>query len=163
MWGAEMIVYHGSAIVVSRPDVYHSRDNVDFGKGFYVTPIKEQASKWAARFKRHQGNGIISVYEFQIEECRKHSKVLEFTGYTEEWLDVITSCRRKENTDDYDMIIGGVANDKVFNTIELYFDGLIEKKEAIKRLRYEKPNLQMCFRTQTLIEKYLTFIESEEI
>jgi len=40
---------------------------------------------------------------------------------------------------------------------------LIEKKEAIKRLRYEKPNLQMCFRTQTLIEKYLTFIESEEI
>lgn len=42
---------------------------------------------------------------------------------------------------------GGVANDKVFNTIELFFDGLIDKSEAIKRLRYEKPNLQMAFRT----------------
>lgn len=29
-------------------------------------------------------------------------------------------------------------NDKVFNTVELFFDGLIDKKEAIERLRYEK-------------------------
>lgn len=48
-----MIVYHGSSIEVSKPDIYHSRESVDFGKGFYVTPLKEQAVKWAARFKRH--------------------------------------------------------------------------------------------------------------
>ncbi|MDD3253214.1 MAG: DUF3990 domain-containing protein [Lachnospiraceae bacterium] len=63
----------------------------------------------------------------------------------------------------YDVVIGGVANDKVFNTIELFFDGLIQKKEAIKRLRYEKPNLQICIRNQELLEKYCHFIESEEI
>lgn len=40
--------------------------------------------------------------------------------------------------------LGGVTNDKVFNTVELYFDNLIDKKEAIRRLRYEKPNLQIC-------------------
>lgn len=45
-----MIVYHGSSIEVAKPDIYHSRDNVDFGKGFYITSIKEQAAKWAARF-----------------------------------------------------------------------------------------------------------------
>lgn len=39
-------------------------------------------------------------------------------------------------------MIGGVANDKAFNTVELYFDNLIDKKEAIHRLRFEKPNLQ---------------------
>lgn len=38
-----MIVYHGSSLEVTTPDIRHSRDNVDFGKGFYVTPIKEQA------------------------------------------------------------------------------------------------------------------------
>lgn len=38
---------------------------------------------------------------------------------------------------DYDIVIGGAANDKVFNTVELYFDNLIDKKEAIRRLRYE--------------------------
>ena len=45
----------------------------------------------------------------------------------------------------------GVANDKVFNTVELFFEGLIDKKEAINRLRYEKPNLQICFRSEEAI------------
>jgi hypothetical protein len=57
--------------------------------------------------------------------------------------------------------MGGVANDKVFNTVELYFDGLIDKSEAIKRLRFEKPNYQIAFRSQKAIEKYLAFERSE--
>ena len=62
-----------------------------------------------------------------------------------------------------DVVIGGVANDKVFNTIELFFDKLIDKPEAIKRLRYDKPNLQYCFRSQSTIDEYLTFIASETL
>lgn len=58
---------------------------------------------------------------------------------------------------EYDVVMGGVANDKVFNTVELYFDGLIDKAEAIKRLKYEKPNFQIAFRTQEAIEQYLHF------
>lgn len=59
-------------------------------------------------------------------------------------------------------MIGGVANDKVFNTVELYFDGLINKKEAIKRLTYEKVNLQVCIRNQEIIDQYLLYKGSEE-
>ena len=58
-------------------------------------------------------------------------------------------------------MIGGVANDKVFNTVELYFDGLIDKKEAIKRLCYEKPNLQICFRTEKALQ--LLHFEGSEL
>ena len=36
------------------------------------------------------------------------------------------------------MVEGGVANDRVFNTIELYYTGLIPKEEALRRLRFEK-------------------------
>ena len=54
--------------------------------------------------------------------------------------------RRSESS--YDLVLGGIANDKVFNTVELYFDHLIDEEEAIKRLRYAKPNLQYCFRTE---------------
>ncbi len=61
------------------------------------------------------------------------------------------------------MVIGGVANDKVFNTIELYFDGLIGKTEALKRLKFEDPNLQICFRSQDMIEKCLKFERSDSI
>ncbi|WP_346342215.1 DUF3990 domain-containing protein [Drancourtella massiliensis] len=50
-----------------------------------------------------------------------------------------------------------------FNTIELYFDRLIDKEEAIRRLRFEKPNLQLCFRTQKALESYLRFEGSEQI
>ena len=42
--------------------------------------------------------------------------------------------------------------DKVFNTVELYFEGLIDKKEALNRLRYEKPNLQVCFHSEIVLE-----------
>ena len=63
---------------------------------------------------------------------------------------------------DYDLVIGGVANDKVFNTVELFFDGLIDKKEAILRLQYEKPNLQIAFRTEKALS-YLKFERSELI
>lgn len=34
-----MILYHGSYTKVETPDLKHSRNNVDFGAGFYVTPI----------------------------------------------------------------------------------------------------------------------------
>lgn len=61
----------------------------------------------------------------------KKLKVLEFDSYSEEWLDFILYCRRGEDTTDYDIVIGGAANDKVFNTVELFFDGLIDKKEAL--------------------------------
>lgn len=44
-----MILYHGSYLEISRPDLVHSRANVDFGPGFYVTPLYEQAVKWVGR------------------------------------------------------------------------------------------------------------------
>ncbi|MCM1467999.1 MAG: DUF3990 domain-containing protein, partial [Alistipes sp.] len=161
--GDQVIVYHGSSVAVPSPDIYHSRDNVDFGKGFYLTPIKQQAEKWASRFKLRKECGIVSVYEFDFDTCRKNFSVMEFEGYTEEWLDFIVSCRNVADKSAYDIVAGGVANDRVFNTIELYFEGLIEKQEAIKRLRYMEPNRQICIRRQEIIERYLCFVEREVI
>ncbi len=150
-----MILYHGSFVMVDKPDLIHSRSNVDFGKGFYTTPIYEQAEKWCGRFKRRGKDGIIAKYEFD-EAAYEELKVLRFDVYSEEWLDFILNCRRGQDNTYYDLVIGGVANDKVFNTVELYFDGLIDKKEAINRLRYEKPNLQIAFRTEQALS-YLKF------
>lgn len=79
------------------------------------------------------------------------------------WLDFVLNCRSGKDTSDYDIVVGGVANDKVFNTVELYLDQLIDKTEAINRLRYEKPNLQICFRTELILGKYLHFMRSEQV
>ncbi len=88
---------------------------------------------------------------------------MKFTSYSEEWLDFILTCRSGKDSTNYDIVIGGVANDKVFNTIELYLDNLIDKKEALQRLRYEKPNLQLYFRSQKALGTYLHYEGSEQI
>ena len=145
-----MILYHGSYQEILKPDLMHSRENVDFGRGFYTTPIYKQADNWCSKFKRRGKNAVISKYEFDENSYNK-LKVLRFDSYSEEWLDFILSCRKGKDNTDYDIVVGGVANDKVFNTVELYFDNLIDKKEAINRLRYEQPNLQICFRTEAAL------------
>lgn len=156
-----MILYHGSFLEIAEPDLVHSRSNVDFGRGFYVAPLYEQAVKWCGKFKRRGRDGVISRYVFD-EICEDELKVLKFDSYSEDWLEFILNCRREKDTTDYDLVVGGVANDRVFNTVELYFDGLIDKKEAINRLRYEKPNLQICFRTEKAL-RHLHFEGSERI
>ena len=156
-----MILYHGSSVIVETPDLIHSRINVDFGKGFYTTPFYEQAKKWCDRFKASRKGGFISYYEFDESSYNK-LKVLKFETYSEEWLDFIVSSRKGLDQTDYDLVIGGVANDKVFNTVELFTDGLINKIEAIRRLKYEKPNLQISFRTKRSLD-YLHFKRSEKL
>ena len=58
------------------------------------------------------------------------------------------------------MVEGGVANDRVFNTIELYYTGLIPKEEALRRLRFEKPNNQLCLINQSSLDSCLFFVEA---
>jgi hypothetical protein len=156
-----LILYHGSYLPIDKPDIFHSLNNIDFGKGFYTTPIKEQAIKWSQRFIHNHGQGVVSTYLFDNANLKNEVSILEFETYSDEWLDFVIACRRGENLGDFDVIIGGVANDRVFDTIELFFDNLIDKHEAIKRLQYEKPNLQYCFRNQKTIDNYLQFVSSE--
>ena len=159
-----MILYHGSYIAIEKPDIQYARLKTDFGRGFYLTPHREQALRWSARFLRSRGSAAISVYSFLPEPARmpKEARILEFDAHNLDWLNFITSCRLGQATDDaWDLIIGGVANDKVFDTLQLYFDRLLSADEAIGRLRYDKPNLQYCFKTQAFIDEFLQFMTAE--
>ncbi len=156
-----MIFYHGSYLEVAVLNLLHSRSNVDFGRGFYVTPLYEQAVKWCGKFKRRGKKGVVSCYFFD-ESRERDLNILKFDFYSDEWLDFILNCRNGKDTTNYDLVVGGIANDKVFNTVELYFDRLIDKSEAISRLRYEKPNQQACFRTEKALQM-LHFERSEVV
>ena len=157
-----MILLHGSNVIVEKPDTLHSRSNLDFGKGFYATTIRTQAEKWCERFKKRYGSAYISKYNLD-EAVFTNCTILKFDSYSAQWLDFIVECRRGNDTDKYNLVIGGVANDKVFNTCELYFRALISKETALERLRFEEPNIQYCFKDQETIDKYLSFIGSENL
>lgn len=156
-----MIVYHGGGTVVTSPDLDHSRKAVDFGPGFYTTPIAAQAKSWAEKRKRKSGVAVVSMYELN-EALIRDLSVLRFDSYSEEWLDFIVACRSLNDTTGWDVVFGGVANDKVFDTLEAFFDGFATKVQTIDKLRMEKPNMQICFRSGKALSA-LKFIGSENI
>lgn len=63
----------------------------------------------------------------------------------------------------YDVICGGIANDRVFNTLDLYFSKQMTKEEALKRLIFEKPNQQLCFTNQRTIDRSIDFVASQQL
>lgn len=156
-----MTLYHGSYTAISQPDLEHSRAAVDFGKGFYLTPIESQAKKWCEKHSRRWSKMVVSKFELDDEKLSA-LRVLEFKAYSEEWLDFIVSCRSGQDHSTWDVVIGGVANDKVFDTLELFFDGLATKEQTIDRLRFEEPNLQVCLRTPAALDA-LRYLGAEEL
>lgn len=154
-----MEVYHASSVCVSRPDTAHSRQYLDFGVGFYVTTLREQAIKYGERFLRRGRPAVLNIYDWK--QPLSLWNVLEFKVYDEAWLDFVMECRAGRMVGDYDVVIGGIANDKVFRSMDLYFAGDINKQECLRRLMYEKPNLQICIRNQLVIDDCITFKTSE--
>lgn len=158
-----MKIYHASDVIVDRPDVRHSRTNLDFGKGFYATIIQEQAQLYAQKFILRNRKGILNIYEYTPAD---NLKIKQFDSYNDEWLDFVATCRMDMGggtTLQYDVISGGIANDRVFNTLDLYFSHQMSKEEALKRLMYEKPNHQLCFTNQRVIDQCVLFIEAKEL
>ncbi len=156
-----MIVYHASPFIVEHPEVKYSRDFLDFGKGFYLTTIREQAVKYGLRFVLRGQKAFLNQYEL-VEDLSGYD-ICTFDSYDEEWLDFVAQCRIGQDKTDYDIVFGGIADDRVFRTIDLFFSGEISKDEALKKLIFEKPNLQICIRTQLLLDAGLTYISSTEI
>lgn len=156
-----MKLYHSSNISVETPDIIHSRDYLDFGKGFYLTSLHEQAVKYAQRFIRRQQKAWLNTYELTYNPI--DWKVLEFPEYNKEWLDFISKCRAGEDNSDYDVVIGGIANDKVIQTLDRYFNGELSENETLGLLKYEKPNNQYCIRSQKMLNECLKHIESQQL
>ena len=156
-----MKLYHSSNVSVEIPDIVHSRDYLDFGKGFYLTSLYDQAVKYAQRFIRRQNNAWLNTYEFIYEPSKW--KILEFNAYDKEWLDFVSKCRAGEDTSDYDIVIGGIANDKVIQTLDRYFEGELSEEETLGQLKYEKPNNQYCIRSQKALDECLKHLKSQRL
>lgn len=156
-----MKLYHASPVVIPSPDIMHSRELLDFGKGFYLTSLREQAEKYAQRFLLKKERAFINEYLLDANLEGYRAKI--FKSYDEEWLNYVGNCRKGIILSEYDIVEGGIANDKVFNTIDLYFSGLMNKADALGRLSFEHPNHQICILNQEILDKHLHFIRAEEI
>jgi hypothetical protein len=129
----------------------------DFGRGFYVTNIREQAKYWADRKGRiTKSKGCITEYNF-VESAFEHWNfhVLRFDGYSEEWLDFVVMNRNSNvpiPAHDYDIVEGPVADDKVTLRLDKYLEGNISKEIFLEELKFFKPTHQICLCTQRSLQ-----------
>ena len=73
-----MLLYHGSNVEVSNPQIIESDRRLDFGKGFYLTSSYEQAKRWAElTVKRLMPQKLCDQYTFRTEKAIKKLKFLE--------------------------------------------------------------------------------------
>lgn len=161
-------LYHGSHIAVSSPLVGLGRKKVDFGQGFYLTNLHNQAKAWAETIAQRKGRNakpIVSAYTLDYSSVKNGGfRVKVFDSYDLEWLEYVIDCRRGgEMQKQYDLVEGGVANDNVIDTVEDYENGIITAEQALGQLRYKRINHQICILSQEIIDKFLTFKNSEVV
>lgn len=156
-----MILYHGSNIAVEHPKILVSDRLLDFGTGFYLTTSYEQAERWAVLTtkRREEGTPTVTVYEFD-ESSAESLKILRFEKADESWLRFVSGNRKNRfMQSEYDLIIGAVANDRTMPVINLYFSGVYDEQEAVRRLLPQKLKDQYVFKTQ----KALALLSVKEV
>lgn len=147
-------LYHGSNVKIEQPQIRQSKRTKDFGPGFYCTNIKEQAQRWASRYD----TPIVNSYHALINS---ELKILEFPTMTDAWLDFVVACRAGQ-THDYDIVIGAMADDQIYNHIQEFLDGIISREDFWYLVRFRYPTHQINFCTDAALQ-CLSFRSCEEV
>ena len=153
-----MKLYHGSNTIIENIDLAKSKPYKDFGKGFYLTEIREQALRLGQNRANITREGAATVNEYYFDETIMRSgnlNVKEWNDYCEEWAQFVI--RNRDHTlpllqSDFDIVYGPIANDGVNFQLRRYKAGSVTIKELVDELRYSKGiTFQYCFLTEKAI------------
>ena len=76
----------------------------------------------------------------------------------EEWIDFVCDCRDGDLCyEQFDVIYGKVADDKVFRVVDLYHQGIWDKERALKEIKAYENYDQIAFISQKAIDELLVF------
>ena len=141
-----MRLYHGTNVDFDLIDIEKSNPYKDFGKGFYLTDIKEQAEGMALRKVNFFGGvPVIQVYDFDEAALQMDKlKVKVFSEPSEEWAVFIHNNRNRalDFHHDYDVVIEPIANDGVAYLLGRYEEGTITLPELVRGLEFKQLNNQ---------------------
>ena len=158
------ILYHGGLEIIEAPEIREPNRTLDFGSGFYLTSSEKQAEDWV--YRRLHGaasSGYVNEYLFDLEKARTLLRVKEFPVASDEWLDFVMSNRRVPGfAYDYDIVIGPVANDRVYTAFSLYEGGVIDKETLVKELKTYRLIDQFLFHTDKAL-KHLVYKGAKHI
>ena len=165
-----MILYHGSNVKVTEIDLTKCRPFKDFGQGFYLTDIREQANQMARRVgKLYGGKPCVSAFSFDYKALiQDEIKSLTFGVPCKDWALFVLNNRNRSfkvisdtlcNQDNkYDIVIGPVANDDITYLFRVFASGLIDIEALVRGLEYKTLTTQYSFHTEKSL-KYLQPME----
>lgn len=160
-----MRLYHGSNIVIESINLAMCRPYKDFGKGFYLTDIEEQAEKMAARVSKIYGGSPV-VNTFEIQDDFRSIETIKIKDFgletTEEWAKFVMHNRNRTFTNvkdalcnkdnKYDIVIGPVADDNMALLFRQYENEIIDFETLLKGMIYKKTSSQYSFHTEKSIK-----------
>lgn len=144
-------IYYGSNEIIKNPSIIKRNYKKDFGDGFYCTRDKEQAGKLAKKYK----TPVVNVYYLKdLSDLR----VKKFEVYNEEWLDFVVYCRNG-GTHDFDVVQGLIADDSIYEVIDEYLNGEIDKANLLDMMKFIWTNKQISFHSALALLN-IVFLES---
>ena len=141
-----LTLYHSGYQEIRSPDVHYGRRNADFGQGFYLTEDRDFACIWA---REKKGSDIIlNQYELDCDDLLIHR-----FGREEDWYEYILENRtgKPDRYRDFDVIIGPIANDTIYDTSGIIFSGFLSKEEALTLLRLGPQYTQITLKTERAV------------
>ena len=101
---------------------------------------------------------VVSIYDVRLNT---DLQIKEFKEMTEEWLDFIVDCRLgKEHN--YDIVIGAMADDQIYNFVSDYMDGAITREQFWALTKFKYPTHQIVFCTKEAL-RCLKYRGCEEV
>lgn len=162
-----MKLFHGSNLEIETIDLTKCKPYKDFGTGFYLTTIQEQAEKMASRVARiYGGNPYVTCFEFDEAAFNdKEVRVRMFERPTKEWAMFVLNNRNREfkdlfdpecNSDcKYDIVVGPIANDDLALLFRQFSRGIITVDDLVRGMEFKQLTNQYSFHTEKAL-KYLT-------
>jgi len=154
-----MRLYHGSNQEIDVIDLSCCKPYKDFGRGFYLTTIEQQAELMAKRTARIFGGiPFVTIYTFDETELSDTSFLIKtFSEPNEEWAMFILNNRNRDfqnhtnpnsNQDNkYDIVTGPVANDDIALLFRSFINKHIDVTALVKGMKYKNLNNQYSFHT----------------
>ncbi len=175
---AGMILYHGSSVIVEKPDVTFGKNNNDYGQGFYCTEHLTLAREWACPGRR---DGIVNVYELDPDGL----KVMELGSATDEdvlrWVAVLVRYRQLRTgseiaeqgrkflighfapeVEEVDLVKGYRADDSYFSFVRDFLNNTVSLEQLGEAMKLGALGEQLVLKSRQA-EAAIRFLQYEAV
>ena len=170
----KLILYHGSSVIIEKPEFRKGKPNNDYGKGFYCTEHIELAKEWSCSLNI---DGYANKYELDTQDF----KILNLCDdkYTIlNWLAILiqnrnarlsTSVARRGKEwliknflpeyNDYDIIVGYRADDSYFSFARSFLSNEISLSQLGRAMKLGKLGEQYVIKSKKAFDA-MTYVDS---